>query len=334
MNTTVSDTDGEKQYSDAEGPGRRLRALRESENLALSRVSVLLHLSEEKLMSLEADDYAKLPGPVFIQGYLRNYARLLGVPVGPVLNAYRAASPESSRVPEIRITQLSHEVRSGHALVRLVTWGMVLGLVLLSVVWWRGYLQWPMQLSGSPENETAAVTGTEQAESEENDAAQSFPEVKVNADGEVTLALPQGGVETLEAPEETTADGGEGGVDRSGAEVNATAAAAGSIQAVKSASAEGAERSGEPAAETSQQVVIEYSGNSWSKIEDASGSFKLEGSNNAGIRRVLGGVPPYRMILGNAAAVKIYVNGQVFDISPFIRGNVARFTLDPKSQSQ
>ena len=40
------------------------------------------------------------------------------------------------------------------------------------------------------------------------------------------------------------------------------------------------------------------------------------------------------MVLGNAAAVKIYVNGRVFDVTPFSRGNVARFTLDPESQSQ
>jgi len=155
MNATFNDIDEDLQSAHAEGPGRQLRSLRESGNLELSRVSVLLHLSEEKLTALEADDYAKLPGPVFIQGYLRNYARLLGVPVEPILNAYHAASPESIRMPELRITQVSHEVGSGHALVRLVTWGMVIGLILLVVVWWRGYLQWPMQVSESLDREAA-----------------------------------------------------------------------------------------------------------------------------------------------------------------------------------
>lgn len=333
MNTTVSDTDANRPSPTAEGPGRRLRALRESEDLDLSRVAVLLHLSEEKLAALEADDYAKLPGPVFVQGYLRNYARLLGEPVEPVLNAYHAASPESSRVPELRITQVSHEVRSGHALVRLMTWGIVIGLILLSVVWWRGYLQWPMQVSGRLDSETAILTEPAENLSEETDSIQDFPVVEVSEDGAVRLALPQGRAEpSLEA---VKSEPNSGGLTVEGAEPEITSTAAASIVPTpQPESADTTADSAEPSTANTGQVVIEYSGTSWTKIEDASGTFKIEGANSAGSRRVLQGVPPYRMVLGNAAAVKIFVNGREFDITPYNRGNVARFTLDPKSQIQ
>jgi cytoskeleton protein RodZ len=329
MNTPVSDTDEEKPSIRAEGPGRRLKTLRESEDLDLSRVSILLHLSEEKLAALEADEYEKLPGPVFVQGYLRNYAKLLGLPVEPILNAYHAVSPESSRISELKITQVSHEVRSGHALVRLATWGIVIGLILLSVVWWRGYLQWPMRVPGSMESESENLAESAENENEETDAIQKFPVVEVNEDGAVTLALPQSRPEQSSeppVPDRVKLDGER-------VETGVKPAVAESIEPTPQPdSVDIAEGSSESSSATVEQVVIEYSGNSWTKVEDASGSFKLEESNKAGARRVLKGVPPYRIVLGNAAAVKILVNGRDFDISPYNRGNVARFTLDPESQ--
>ena len=126
-----------------EGPGRRLKALREAQGLELGRVASLLHLSDDKLLLLEAEAYGELPGPVFVQGYIRNYARLLGVPVEPLITAFRIQSPEGTRQPELRISQVSHEVHSSHLPVRLMTWAIVIGLVVLVFIWWRGYLQWP-----------------------------------------------------------------------------------------------------------------------------------------------------------------------------------------------
>jgi len=330
MNETVNDIDEDKQSSGAQGPGHRLRTLRESEDLKLSRVSVLLHLSEEKLIALEADDYGKLPGPVFVQGYLRNYARLLGVPVEPILNAYHAASPESSQMPELKITQVSHEVGSGHALVRLATWGIVIGLILLVVVWWRGILQWPMSVPGTLGlgGESASPAEAEESDSDETDADLTFPVVEVDEDGVATLALPQARPEqpadALESAVEQEPVPTVESIESGRTEAESTAADnAGSIEEPRAASPDVVE-----------QVVIEYSGTSWTKIEDASGTFKLEGPIKAGTRQVLRGTPPYRLVLGNASAVKIFVNGSEFDITPYNRGNVARFRLDPESQSQ
>jgi len=75
--------------------------------------------------------------------------------------------------------------------------------------------------------------------------------------------------------------------------------------------------------------VLEFDGDSWTEIRDSSGTFKIMGAMNAGSRRVLGGAPPYKVVLGNASVVRILVDGEAFDLTPFIRGNVARFTLDP-----
>jgi cytoskeleton protein RodZ len=51
-----------------------------------------------------------------------------------------------------------------------------------------------------------------------------------------------------------------------------------------------------------------------------------------GDRHLLGGKPPYSLIIGNAAAAQILVDGQPFDFKSVVRGNVARFSLDPASR--
>jgi cytoskeleton protein RodZ len=64
-------------------------------------------------------------------------------------------------------------------------------------------------------------------------------------------------------------------------------------------------------------------------VRDSSRKFKLFGEMPKGARRVLGGEPPYKLVIGNARAVTIEVNGEPFDITRYAKGNVARFTLNP-----
>ncbi len=81
-------TEDEGQPVDRGGPGRRLKAAREQLDLDLERVAAQLYLSVDILTALEADEYDKLPGAVFIQGYLRSYARMLNLPVEPLLERF------------------------------------------------------------------------------------------------------------------------------------------------------------------------------------------------------------------------------------------------------
>ena len=74
---------------------------------------------------------------------------------------------------------------------------------------------------------------------------------------------------------------------------------------------------------------MSFSGPCWVDIRDSGGGFKLFGEMGKGDRRVLGGTPPYSLILGNTAAVSITVGGEPYDLDGIARGNVARFTLDP-----
>ena len=64
-----------------DGLGLWLRRARENHQLSLDDVERVLKIRSRYLQALEVGDYATLPGIVQARGFLRNYARFLGLPV-------------------------------------------------------------------------------------------------------------------------------------------------------------------------------------------------------------------------------------------------------------
>ena len=65
------------QTQATEGPGQALQAARKARRLSVAEVADRLKLSSAALSALEADDWDRLPAPVFVRGYVRAYARLM-----------------------------------------------------------------------------------------------------------------------------------------------------------------------------------------------------------------------------------------------------------------
>lgn len=89
-------------------PGRALAEARTRRNQSIAEIARQLKLSSTQIEALEAEDYARLPGPVFVRGFVRNYARLmdldgealvagLTMPQDPL--AAGAAIPHSHNIP-------------------------------------------------------------------------------------------------------------------------------------------------------------------------------------------------------------------------------------------
>lgn len=70
-------------------PGSLLLAQRETLELSLQHVADELNLTMHYVRALESDSYDKLPGDVFVKGYIRSYARLLGLDPDQMLDIYR-----------------------------------------------------------------------------------------------------------------------------------------------------------------------------------------------------------------------------------------------------
>lgn len=71
-------------------PGAMLRQAREASGQTQAAVAVALHLTVHYIKSLENDDYSKLPGMIFVKGYMRAYARYLKIDGDNLMACYDA----------------------------------------------------------------------------------------------------------------------------------------------------------------------------------------------------------------------------------------------------
>lgn len=101
----MSETDAtveEVTASPGQRPGQMLAESRAQKNLSIAEVAQQLKLSTGQIEALEADAYERLPGPVFVRGFVRNYARLLeldGEALVAALSLQHESAPPSATVP-------------------------------------------------------------------------------------------------------------------------------------------------------------------------------------------------------------------------------------------
>ncbi|MTW20620.1 RodZ domain-containing protein [Allochromatium palmeri] len=343
INTMPSDDP--KTLEPHDTSGRRLRALRESRKLDIDRVAAQLHLQRHVVEAIEGDQYERLPAPVFVVGYIKNYARLLGADPTPIVAAYRAAVPTR----EISLGEASSYANDAADSSGLGRWGWVAGVLLIGLAagvvtfWLRGQSSSELEsgalalfpkvedsASLTPDSSTAKTTAVPQPETKSTLSAppESIPlrraepstspgtpttsETTVPAE---TLVAANTLVSTPDTPETPAEEPPVASDEEDGADSPTETAAA-----------------DEPAPQTtSTEVVLEFTGTCWIDVRGANGRVVLNGEMRSGDRRVLDGEPPYKFVIGNAAATQLTIGGRPFDLKGRAQGNVARFSLDPNA---
>jgi cytoskeleton protein RodZ len=74
-----------------------------------------------------------------------------------------------------------------------------------------------------------------------------------------------------------------------------------------------------PAAATSGNLVIEFTGPCWLEVYDAAGERLAFELVVAGDSRSFGGPAPWRVLLGNVGAARVSIDGSVVQIPPSLR---------------
>jgi len=78
----------------------------------------------------------------------------------------------------------------------------------------------------------------------------------------------------------------------------------------------------------SKRIELEFGEVSWVQIKQANGKILLSQLNTAGSRQTIDGVPPFEVVIGNAANVRLKYNDQPVDLRPHFKVDVARLTLE------
>lgn len=321
------------------GPGERLRAARLSMGFDLSKIASELHLTGAVVEALEADDYSDIGARVFVRGYLRNYARIVGMPADSILRQFDEKWPDDG-VRHTMVRQspsLPADGGPSRGLAGAFTWLLVIGLVALFLMWWRGYLDGivPEQIRSESADPSLPASGV----SQNDDEVTLLPPEVPSGSGDGSLLLPPPPADLPPETEAAAAGPQTAGLETPAVPGIGTAATVPSpgvgAAAVPPtvASAGAAEPAlGEAAtsvAEGPKQIVMTFNAPCWVDVRDSERNFKLFGEMPKGTRKVLGGRPPYKLVIGNSRAVTITVDGEPFDLDRYAKGNVARFTLDP-----
>lgn len=110
--------------------GSILKETREAKFYTLEEVEKATKIRKELLVALEADDYSKLPPSTFVQGFIKNYAKFLGLDSNKILAVFRREFSDKKHKPYIMDT-FAHPLDKPRL---KITPGRVLGVVVAIVV--------------------------------------------------------------------------------------------------------------------------------------------------------------------------------------------------------
>lgn len=137
--------------------GDLLREAREAKGLSLEQVEKTTNIRKKLLQALEQEAYQELPAPVFVKGFVRNYARLLDLDPEQAIVLYKEAAGDAERPYELKA--LSEPLEESPS---RLPWILAAFLVILvGLLGWWGYARGFIKLPDLPSLSLRAATATQ-----------------------------------------------------------------------------------------------------------------------------------------------------------------------------
>lgn len=118
------------------GPGKVLKEKRESLNLTIEDIAGKLHLRPSIIEGLESDSYDPEVSTTFTKGYIRLYAKHLGLDAQPLLEQFDNLTNTSKQPAKLRSFSQKVAKQASDARLMMVTYFIITVIIGLSVVWW------------------------------------------------------------------------------------------------------------------------------------------------------------------------------------------------------
>jgi cytoskeleton protein RodZ len=122
------------------GSGQELRQAREAQGISLEEAATKLFINKQRIIDIENDDYSRISSLIYARGYLRAYAKLVGLFEDDVLKKFDDLGLREERAHANLdiIASPRTKLDKQHAYIKLVNVAIVIILVLLVVLWWHG----------------------------------------------------------------------------------------------------------------------------------------------------------------------------------------------------
>jgi cytoskeleton protein RodZ len=297
----VSDQPHNATVEQGEEPlaGKRLAEGRRLREISIVEIAKELHLDEPRVRALEQNRFEVLGAPVFVKGYIRKYADIVGVSVDEVLADYAQFERRDEPPPIVGLrTRPPRDISPG-------PW---LAAFLAIAVFAGGAWAW---LSGSLDalfvaREQASLAPFETAAPAASDtAARAEPEPEPTESEFLTDAG-----RPSAAPAEPVDDDFAKAQD-----------APPVFEAPPAA----------PPGEGEVGLTVAFSGDCWTEVSDASGERLYFGLGQAGETMSVVGTAPLHVLLGDSEHATVQVDGEAFPIPRSARrGDTARLTINTR----
>lgn len=282
--------------------GQVLSGERERQGLSRAEVAQRLHWSPLQVEAMETGDYDRLPKGTFLRGFVRNYARLLGLDPEAALARLDHDAP---KVPSPEIVVPTQNIRFDPVGAPTSPYLKAGGLVLVAAALALAAIYWWIFIRPAP---PAA------------DPPRAAPPEPSN------LAAPP--MPPPEAPEPRQAPKANGQAQESPGASRTESPAEPAASSVATSPATLAAASPAPAAAGGKTLRFTFAAESWVEVKDRAGRVLLQRLNPAGSTAEVSGQPPFNVVIGNAPEVRLAVDGNEFDLAPHTKVAVARFALE------
>ena len=291
-------------------PGHLLRQAREEQGLSQKETARDLHLTSKVINAIEEDDFELIPSFVFARGYIRSYARHLGLDGQALVAEFDLAYgvPNNSAKPMSAIRKGVQQSKPGDTWVKLISIVFVVGLVAASIVWWQ------------------SQNGSQMLPQLSSGAAQELPSDALveDLDADLDLLL----LSTNESEVDAIVPEAESIIESEEAQVVVVEPV---VDPVANAATEQAPKEVTDAVvllPNQAQLVMVFDKDCWVEIKDANGKMVLSDLYSAGdtIEQVI--TAPIEVLLGRSSGVATMTfDGRTIDLKPHTRKDIARLTL-------
>lgn len=309
MNEVVVESANQQNSSDdavmQPSSGQLLRQAREQQQMTVQTLAAMLKVPVHKLQALEEDRWDALTDAVFTRSLALSVCRILNIPSEPVLaglpkleGSKLSANPEGINAPfkdkTLRsLMSPSHDSSSGNAF-------KIVAALLIAVAGSAGLYFLPQWQSEEQETVEAAPASVEPELMFAPQALGVVVSVQETTVAEQPAAAAQ---EPAPAPAET----------------EAAAAAVPSADAAQPAEAQ---------AGAGPRLRFAASGDSWVQVRDAQDKVVMEKMMKAGdVLDQAAPSRPLKVVVGNAGATTLEVDGAALNLQESARNNVARFEV-------
>ncbi|EGQ7917961.1 TPA: cytoskeleton protein RodZ [Vibrio parahaemolyticus] len=298
--------------------GTLLKNKRESLGMTQKQVADRLRLRVSVIEDIENNRFESQQVATFTRGYLRSYAKFVGLDEKVVLVALEQTADVKPKEQEIEMQSFSRKTKheKHNSRIMLLTWVIAIVIIGISAAWW-----WQNQ----QENSLAQVVAEANVETSQP-SADEIADIDLMTEEELIASTPAELAASNNTASESSINAAQTDeVVPAETEESTTEATQEPVAVIEAA--EEVQEASPVVPEGMTQLTMKFKADCWIQVKDTNGKTLVSGTQKPGQDVELTGKAPFKVILGAPEGVTMTFASEPVDLSGYTSGKVARFTL-------